>query len=68
MKEIRNAYKMADDKFQRKTILREVPKWEYNIKMHLMVPVCKCAEWIQVAQDVIQWRTLVDTNETSSPT
>jgi hypothetical protein len=36
-------------------------RWEYNIKMDLREIVIDEANWIQLAQDRVQWRACVNT-------
>jgi len=35
-------------------------RWKDNIKMHLREVKCECVDWIQIAQDIVQWQALVN--------
>jgi len=35
-------------------------RWEDNIKMDLQEVGCECMNWIDLAQDMDRWRTLVN--------
>jgi hypothetical protein len=37
------------------------PGWENNIEMHLEEIACDGVNWIQLAQDRVPWRALVNT-------
>jgi hypothetical protein len=54
-----NAHTILIGKSERKTLLgRPRRKWNDNIKMDIIEIV---VDWIQPAQDRVQWRVLVDT-------
>jgi hypothetical protein len=36
-------------------------RWKDNIKMYLKEIECECSNWVQVAQNSIQWRSFVNT-------
>jgi hypothetical protein len=40
---------------------RYMPRWEYNITLDLRKIVIDGANWIQLTQDRVQWRALVNT-------
>jgi hypothetical protein len=60
--EMRNAYKILNGKSERKSP-RERPrhKWEDNIRIAPRGIVWEDVDWIKLAQDRVQWRTLVNT-------
>jgi hypothetical protein len=43
------------------SILQDVPWWEDNIKMYLREIGIVGVNWIQLAQDRVQWRAFVNT-------
>lgn len=45
----------------RKNIILTQPLWEYNIKVTLKYTGCNNVDWIRLALETIQWRTLVNT-------
>jgi hypothetical protein len=62
MREKRNAYRIFVDKPQGKIpSARPRHRWEDNIKMDLREVGCSDMDWIHLAQDRDQWRTLVNT-------
>jgi hypothetical protein len=62
MREMRNAYKLLVRKTQgKKAFGRPKRKWENDIKMEFIEIGCKDVNCIYVAQDMDQWRTLVNT-------
>jgi hypothetical protein len=54
----RNVHKIIEEKPARKKCNCT---WQNNTKMHLEETGCDDADWIQVAQDTIQWQPLVNT-------
>jgi len=36
-------------------------RWQVNIKMDLNEIVCEDVEWINVSQNIVQWRDFVNT-------
>jgi hypothetical protein len=62
MGEVRSVYRVLVGRPEGKRPLG-IPRrrWEDNIKMDLMEIVLDGANWIQLAQDRVQWRTCVNT-------
>jgi hypothetical protein len=62
MEENRNAYRILMVKPEGKRPLRRAKRrWAYNIKIYLSEIECGGLEWSDLAQDLAQWRDLVDT-------
>jgi hypothetical protein len=62
MGKTRNAYRILVLKPEGKRPLRRPRhRWEDNIKMHLRETGCGSMDWIDLAQDMDQWRALVNT-------
>jgi hypothetical protein len=62
MAEKRNAYRILMGKLERKRLLgRPRYRWEDNIRMDLREIGWCGMDWIDLAQDKDQWRTLVNT-------
>jgi len=62
MEEMRNAYKILVGKSEQKRPLgRPRRRWEDNIRMHLKEIGWECVEWFHLAQDMDQWRALLNT-------
>jgi hypothetical protein len=61
-REGRSVYKVLIGRPERKSPLgRSRRRWEDNIKMDLMEIGIDVANWIQLAQDRVQWRACVNT-------
>jgi hypothetical protein len=62
MGEERGAYRVLGGRSKGKRPLgRPRRRWEYNIKMDLREIGIDAANWIQMAQDRVQWRAFVNT-------
>jgi hypothetical protein len=62
MGEGRGVYKVLVGRPEGKRPLgRPTRRWEDNIKMHLREIGIDGANWIQLAQDAVQWRAFVNT-------
>ena len=62
MKEGRGVHKVSVGKSEGKRPLgRQRHRWEDNIKMDLQEVGRGCGDWMELAQDRDQWRTLVST-------
>jgi hypothetical protein len=62
MGETRNAYRILVGKPEgKKPLGRPRRRWVYNIKMDLREIGWDGVDWIELAQDRDQWRTLVNT-------
>jgi len=57
----RGIYRVSVGKHEEKRPLgRARRKWEDNIKIELQEVGCGCMDWIELAQDMDRWRTLVN--------
>jgi hypothetical protein len=62
MRKMRNAYKVSVGKLERKGPLeRPRRRWEDNIRMYLKEIGWEGVDWIQLAQNRVQWRAFVNT-------
>jgi hypothetical protein len=62
IEEMRSAYEILVYKREGKISLgRSRRRWEDNIKVYLKEIVYENMDWVQVAQDDVQWRTLANT-------
>jgi hypothetical protein len=62
MEEGRNFYRVLVGRSEgKRPLVRPRRKWEDNIKMDLREIGIDGANWIQLAQDMIQWRAFVNT-------
>jgi hypothetical protein len=56
-----NAHKILAGKPEEKRPFgKHMRRW-YNIKIDLTETVCEGIEWTELAQNIVQWRTLVNT-------
>jgi len=61
-KDERNAYNILVGRPERKTPFRRYRRrWDGNVRMVLRELVWEGVDWLLLAQDRDQWRTLVDT-------
>jgi hypothetical protein len=59
---VRGAYRVLVGRLEGKRTLGRLRRmWEYNIKMDLREIGIDEANWIQLAQDRVQWRAFVST-------
>jgi hypothetical protein len=57
----RDTYRILFRMPERKRPLgRPSRRWEHNIKTDLKKTGCEVVDWIHLAQDVVQWRALVN--------
>jgi hypothetical protein len=50
-----NAYRISARKPEGNRLFRPRQRWRYNIKMNLREVQCEDVDWIQVAQDMVQY-------------
>jgi hypothetical protein len=61
MGEKRKIHKFFPGKLEgKKPLSRLKHRWKHNIKMNLKEIVCEDVDWTHVAQDRVQWQTLVN--------
>jgi hypothetical protein len=57
---MRNTYKILGERPEDKLFGRYGSNYD-NIKIYLKETGCECVEWIQMAQDTLQWWVTVNT-------
>jgi len=62
IREMRNAYTVLLGKLQgNRSLWRHRRRWDDDIKMYLKEFVCGYVDWINLAQNMVSWWTLVNT-------